>query len=167
MLVFGMLSGGLLFYHYISLTQAARDSARFASTYPITDTTKFRDCAMGVALSEAGFNVSPASPCAGWSPASAALTDHGYACVSFVAPAVGGNPAAVYTEAVGTAPSGSAGYPAAGYSGSPCLTAARDSRTDVRVQVVISRNQNIFIGVSNLTLTTGTKSVIPYERQYP
>jgi TadE-like protein len=149
MLVFGLLSGGILFYNYISLTQGGRDAARFGSTYPITDATAWRDKTMSVALSESNF------------PSTGTLPDSGYACVSFIG--VSGSP--VYTKAVGTPPSGS--YPAAGYSSTRCLSAASDPRTDVRVQVVINRRASIFIGISDLTLGTGTRSVIPYERQYP
>lgn len=39
MLVFGMISGGFTFERWINVTQAARETSRFAATYPIAAST--------------------------------------------------------------------------------------------------------------------------------
>lgn len=136
MLAFGMFSGAVVAWQKIEVTQAARDAARFGSTYPIGDTTDLQPVA-DVAARQAGWA----------SLAEVPTVDNGVVCVALITPS--GN----LRLTSGTW---------AGASGSRCFDDG--SRSDSRVQVYIQRTGEVDAVLYRGTPVLRSGTTMPYER---
>lgn len=110
MIMFGIFYGGLAYDRQLTLSQAAREAARFGATLDGAPDPTFFDDVFDVALGTAGRHIDAANPAGDW-----------YACVTFVD--ASGTPS---TQSRGTVPAGG-------------CTPQGTSPTGARVQVIVSR----------------------------
>lgn len=143
-LVFGMISGGLTFEKWISATQAARESSRFAATLPVGGTTisAWLDSVGQVAAENAGVNLTTTPQ-----------TEY-FICVRFVNQVGPGSTPATTMKTWGTLASASGSC-----NGS--------TTSDNRVEVVVQRKATFdwVFGGSNLKVTGSNTSL--YEPTVP
>jgi Flp pilus assembly protein TadG len=166
-LVFGVISTGLALWRHISDVQAARDSARYGSTLPVTATGTDTDCASDQ-LSKAGWLACVQAVAVhegGWSDASAVGTnnDHGYVCVAYVKASPPAGASAQVTSGRLTAGTANPDDPAP----SDANTCFLDNRTDGRVQVYIRRDGEFNAIFYGRTWKMDTQISVPYERGTP
>lgn len=120
-LVFGLLTGGITFERWINVTQAARESSRFAATYPGTNSDWYTQ-AVQVAKDNAGITSSMAA-------------SEYYVCVSFQPGSESSTkfPARQISTAGTLAPTGSA----APSNTAGCMPGS--SQTTAHVEVLVRR----------------------------
>lgn len=161
MLVFGVLTGGIMLWKFIDVTQAARDASRYGSTLQIRLDPTDTNPADGLLESDWLAKVQDvAVRQAGWDPSQTPLVDNGYVCVAYVqGTATGSGTIPTMSSWTGNTPAG--GAPA---SDQPCLSASDDPRTDDRVQVVIDRESDFNAIFFHFTPTLHSRTVIVYER---
>jgi TadE-like protein len=141
MLTFGMISAGFAFFYDIQLTQAARDAARYGSTFAMdTDRDTGLDDMAKIAAQQSGW------------PDVDNIDSEGLICVAYIGGAAGGSERRVY------GPGPQDNLPA----GDECVD---DDQSGLRVQVVIRRGAEINGVLFAWDVTLGTTSVIPWERR--
>jgi hypothetical protein len=156
MITFGAITGGIMFWHNISLNQASRDAGRYASTLALSATGSdpgtvgpqtWLDDVVQVAASGAGWGDLTNLNTSG---------EHGYICVAYI----GGT---TFSEVIGTPKSGEPAATGTGAQGTtPCFS---DGRTDPRVQILVHRDDSITAILYNPSFTLRSTEVIPYERK--
>lgn len=135
MLTFGMISAGFAFFYNIQITQAARDAARFGSTWDMEG-----DLDDGLAhMAEI------AAEQAGWADVDDVPAD-GLVCVSYIGPAT--NDTLTY-GGLTTPPGG-------------CF---EDNQPSPKVQVRIVRDSELNAVLFSWDLDLATQAVIPHERR--
>jgi Flp pilus assembly protein TadG len=162
LLVFGGISVGMIYWHSISATQAARDAARYGATLemsstatvgdldPTLTTGEWLDAVTSVALHEAGIGDTTGDGDVTIADAQAANV---YVCTAFVR----GNA----STPINTVSLSSSSFPA---STDPCILTDGAPATADRVQVLVKRDERLNAVFFSRQLTTETRSVQPYQR---
>lgn len=156
MITFGAITGGIMFWHNISVNQASRDAGRYASTLALSTATPpdagtvnpqtWLDQVVQVAASGAGWGDLTNLSISG---------EHGYICVAYVG-------STTFSEVIGTPTSGEPAATGSGAQGTaPCFN---DGRTEPRVQILMHRDDSITAILYNPSFTLRSVEVIPYER---
>lgn len=136
MLTFGMISAGFAFYYDIQLTQAARDAARFGSTYDLQN-----DLDAGLA-----YMAEIAASQAGWSGVDGVPNDGSLVCVAYIGPTI----------------NKSLAYPGAVSSTAPCFD---EGQPPPKVQVRIVRPSQLNAVLFSWNLNLASRAVIPHEQR--
>lgn len=147
MLTFGMITGGLSYAHKISLTQAAREGARYGATLPIPPAAgqtvnNWLTMVKDATVQAAGDDFTPGQN-------SSAM------CVAFINGRDATQDKFILIDATGTVTA-----PATGY----CWDDTASMATDNRVQVQIERDGELNIGIKAWKPHMVTRSVIHFER---
>ena len=150
MLVVGGITGGLAINHKLSLTQAAREGARYGSTLPMPPLPGQTEADWLNAVLQATQQAAGSDLVAG--------QDNSTLCVAFVDGATGPN-----TMHVGMDTTGAVGVATTG----PCFTDTTGVRADQRVQVEIQRDLLLDAGIYRWPLHIQTQAVVHYERPSP
>lgn len=148
MLLLGIVSVGIAYNHQISITHAARESARFAATLPVTNfeaepvpINAWLDAVATQAVQDAGGSLETSVP-------------GRRVCVAYVHPSATA-PAVVTTSRVDVG--GSVTYPNA-----PCFADTRPT-TERRVQVQVERETDLNVVVFSRTLTLSSEAISRFE----
>jgi Flp pilus assembly protein TadG len=168
MLTVGSISVGLALWQNITVTQSARDAARYGSTLQLTkdpgtcpSTTSDVDvnCLVSQvrdqAIREAGWAWDPAAP-------STTLPDGGYVCVAFVRGTASVGSVLTTRTTVGNA---QVGDPLSG----PCVndsSAGEVTKVD-RIQVVVNRDASFNAVFFTKKWLLSSRAIVPYERANP
>lgn len=135
MLTFGMISTGFAFFYHIQLTQAARDAARFGSTWDMEGHLEDGLAHMAEIAAEQ----------AGWSDVDDVPVD-GLVCVSYIGPVT--NDTLTY-----------------GGLTTPLEGCFEDNQPSPKVQVRIVRDSELNAVLFSWDLDLATQAVIPHERR--
>ena len=169
MLTVGSISVGLALWQNITVTQSARDAARYGSTLQLTKTagtcpsttsdvdvnclvSQVRD----QAIREAGWAWDPAAP-------ATSLPNNGYVCVAFVQGTASFGSVPTTRISVGNR---QVGDPASGGCVDDTTSPTEVTKVD-RIQVVVNRDAkfNAVFFSRNWLLTS--RAIVPYERANP
>ncbi len=150
MLVIGGITGGLAVNHKLSLTQAAREGARYGSTLPIPPVpgqteADWLNAVLQTTQQAAGSDLVPGQ-------------DNSTLCVAFIDGATGPNTMHLSMDTTGAV---------SGPTTGPCFTDTSAVRADQRVQIQIQRDLLLDAGIYRWPLHIQTQAVVHYERPAP